>query len=95
MKQGVLEELVERLGKLEEGLKEAMEGKEYERKVASFTELAKMYCCARSSVRQYMYQLAAAGYVIDTYKVGSEWRVDVEQFDKAYRAHFERSFTNL
>lgn len=73
-------------------LEEKMDGTGADARWASIASLAKRYDCAKSTVRELLYDMSAQGFAVATSKIGREWRVDVAQFDRAYDALFRQSF---
>ena len=59
---------------------------------ASIATLAKRYDCAKSTIRELIYQMENRGFPVVTSKIGSQWRVNVESFDAAYDALFRERF---
>ena len=87
MSKGVFEELAEAISRVERKVDALACGgstKGVTVRVASLRDLAKRYSMAKSTLVEMLHRMEAAGFHVETSRVGVEWRVDVAQFDKAY-----------
>lgn len=94
MPNGIFEELQETLRRVEGKLDAlAVERVEHAKpRVASIADMAVRYSVAKSTVRELLHRMAAAGLAVETSKMGSEWRINVAQFDAAYDRLFSMEF---
>ena len=95
MSKGVFEDMSEALERVERKVDALVAGGAAgvsEPRMLTFASLAKRYDVAHNTVRELLHRMAAAGFAVETCRVGQVWRVNVAQFDEAFDRLFGEAF---